>query len=372
MTFRRSAPAALIAVAALVIAVITWATHWMFTGLTAATEASQFELMQAAVARAIGNGAVQALARAEIVAASSTTKQAVAARDRTRLLEEYAEMFQVQKERRGVDQAAFHIPPATSLLRLQAPDNHGDDLTKFRPMVVAVNREHNGRGGPALGRTGPAVFGVAPVTDKQGQHIGSFEFGLDLAPMLDSLKAAYGFDFALFIEEKPLREYARGVDPAKLSDQNRVGRFMRFHTTNKAVMTDLVGESDIATVTEPTHYTRESQNLTYGVLQVPLRDSAGSPIGVISVARDFSATRAAVGRAFAWQLWLAICGLVILAGAIVVVIRGFLLRPLDVINERFAAMESGKPPAPLPPGEKFCAEITELARHQERLLAARA
>src|SRR3954471_12442332 len=104
MTFRRSAPATLIAVAAIVIALLTWASHWMFTSLTASTEASQFALMQAAVERAISNGAAQALARADIVAASTTTKQAVAAKDRERLLAEYAEMFQVQKERHGVDQ----------------------------------------------------------------------------------------------------------------------------------------------------------------------------------------------------------------------------------------------------------------------------
>jgi methyl-accepting chemotaxis protein len=323
--------------------------------------------MQAAVERAINNGAAQALARAEVVTSAATTKEAVAAQDRPRLLKEYAEMFQTQKDRRGVDQAAFHIPPAVSLLRLQAPETFGDDLTKFRPMVVAVNRDHNGRGGPALGRTGPAIFGVSPVTDARGQHVGSFEFGLDLAPMLDSLKAAYGFEFTLFIEEGPLREFARGVDPAKLSAQNRVGRFMRFHTTNAAVMNELVSDADLAAVSEPAQYTREAQNTVYGVLQMPLRDAAGSPIGVISVARDFSATRAPAGRAMIWQIWLAIVAIVVLAGAAIIIVRGFVQRPLDVLNQRFAALESGTTLPPLPENSNFAPEIMALAESQERL-----
>ena len=367
MTFRRSAPAALVAVAAIVISGITFGTHWMFTRLVEASEAGQFELMRAAVERAVSNGAAQALARAEIVAASTTTKQAVAARDRARLLQEYSEMFGVQKERRGVDQAAFHIPPATSLLRLQAPDSHSDDLTAFRPMVVAVNRERTGRGGPALGRTGPAIFGVSPVTDAQGQHVGSFEFGLDLAPMLDSLKAAYGFEFTLFIEETPLKQYARGVDPAKLSERNRVGRFIRFHNTNSVVMDKLIGDADLAAVNEASHYVRDTGDLTYGVLHLPLRDAARNSIGIISVARDFSDTRAAAGRALIWQIWLGIAGFVILAGASIIIVRGFLLRPLDIINQRFDALIKGTKIPALPHDGRFCAEITTLADKQAAL-----
>src|SRR4029079_1790737 len=130
----------------------------LFSNLTTANEAAQFQLMQASIERAISNGAAQALARAEVVTASNTVKEALAARDRPRLLKEYAEMFRIQKDRRGVDQAAFHIPPATAFLRLQSPETFGDDLTQFRPMVVAVNRERTARSGPALGRTGPAIF----------------------------------------------------------------------------------------------------------------------------------------------------------------------------------------------------------------------
>ena len=367
MTFRRSAPAALIVAVVIVVAGLTLISNRLFGGLTAAVEESQFQLMQSILDAALRNAANEALARAEIIASLPTTKQAVAAGDRARLLAEYAEMFTAQKERRGVDQAQFHVPPAQSLLRLHNPTVFGDDLARFRPIVVAVNRERAARKGLAIARRGPAIFGVAPIQDAQGKHLGSFEFGLEFGPLLDGLKAAYDLDFTLFVEEKLLREFARGLNPAMLSDQNRVGRFIRFHTTNGALMKELAGDADISAVSEPVRYARDTQGLPYGVLLVPLRDGAGDPLGVVAVARDFSGSRAAAGRSLIWQISLAIIAVVILSGAVIVVVRGFLLRPLEVLYGRLAALAAGERTTMMEESDKFCAEVQRMAEHSERL-----
>jgi methyl-accepting chemotaxis protein len=367
MTFRRSAPAAIIAAVVIVIAALTFASNRLFAGLTASVESGQFRLMQSIVQTALGNAAEDALARAEIIAALPAARQAVAAKDRERLLAEYATMFAGQKDRRGVDQAQFHVLPAVSLLRLQDPATFGDDLTRFRPMVVAVNREKAARKGLAIARTGPAVFGVAPMLDPQGQHVGSFEIGLEFGPLLDALKAAYGLDFAFFVEERPLREFARGLDPAVLSDQNRVGRFIRFHSTNGALVKALVTDADVSAVMEPRRYVRDALGLPHGVLLVPLRDGAGDPLGVMMAASDFSGSRAASGRALVWQLCIAVFAIVILAGIVIVVIRGLVLRPLDVLDRRLAALAAGERTTALEPTDKFCSEIERLAGHLERI-----
>jgi methyl-accepting chemotaxis protein len=370
MTFRRSGPATLILIAIIVVAGLTFLSDRLFSGLTSSAETGQFRLMQSILNNAIRDASLDALARADVIAALPVTRQAVAAKDRARLLAEFADMFTAQKERRGVEQAQFHVPPAQSLLRLHNPAEFDDDLTRFRPMVVAVNREQTARNGLAIARNGPAIFGVAPIKDAEGKHVGSFEFGLEFAPLLDRLKAAYGLEFALFLDEKPLREFARGLDPAKLSDQNRVGRFIRFHTTNNGLMQSLATDSDISAVNEPARYTRDSQGLPYGVVLVPLRDGAGDPIGVIAVASDFSGSRTAAGRILVWQIYLAIFAIVVLIGAIMVVIRGLLLRPLDIVNARLTALAAGEPVEPLRP-TKFCAEIATLAALSEKLFAQR-
>jgi methyl-accepting chemotaxis protein len=253
-----------------------------------------------------------------------------------------------------------------SLVRLHAPTRFGDDLARFRPMVVAVNRERAPRNGLAIAATGPAIFGVTPIKDAQDGHLGSVEFGLEFGPMLDGLKAAYGLEFTLFIEEKPLRDFASGVNPAILSDQNRVGRFVRFHTTNGAVAREVATDADVSTVNEPTRYTRDALGVPYGVLLVPLRDNAGESLGVIAVARDFSGTRAAAGRSLVWQICLAIFGIVIMSGAIIVVLRGFLLRPLAVIDQRFAALAAGERVTTVDDGDRFCLEVQRVIAHYQQ------
>jgi methyl-accepting chemotaxis protein len=369
MSFRKSAPAALIAAVVVVVVGVTFISDRLFSGLTASIENSQFQLMQSILDTALSNAGDEALARAEIVAALPTVKQAVAAKDRARLQAEFTEMFAAQKQRRGIDQAQFHVPPAESLLRLHNPSSFGDDLTRFRPIVAAVNREHTARKGFAIAQGGPAIFGVVPVQDAQGKHVGSFEFGLEFGPLLDSLKAAYGLDFSLFIEEKPLREFARGINPAALSDQNRVGRFIRLHSTNAGLMKSLAADEDLASVKEPARYTRDALSLPYGVLLVPLRDGAGESLGVVAVARDFSGSRAAAGRSLIWQICLGIFAIIILSGAVIFVVRGFLLRPLEVLDERLAARAAGERTDLLEPTDKFPAEIERLA---ERLQTERA
>ncbi len=80
----------------------------LFSGLTASVEQSQFQLMQSIIDTALRDAGDEALARADIIASLPLTRQAVASKDRDKLLAEYAEMFAIQRDRRGVDQAQFH------------------------------------------------------------------------------------------------------------------------------------------------------------------------------------------------------------------------------------------------------------------------
>lgn len=365
MTFRRSAPAALIIASAVIIAVMTFVSNRLFSGLTDSVELGQYQLMQSILTSQLDSAASRALARADMIASLDQTRDAMAARDRPKLLALYAEMFGRQRDRFGVSQAQFHIPPSVSLLRLHSPAAFGDDLTRSRPMVTAVNRDHQPRKGFAIARSGPAIFGVTPVTDHAGTHLGTFEFGIDFGPMLDQIKATYGIEATLYVEEKPLHDFAKGVDPSIFSDQNRVSHFIRFHSTNALLMKDLVRDADIAGVAEPVRYSREVDGIAYGVLLMPLRNGAGESLGVIAVVRDFSPSRAAAGQSMVWQMAVAIFGIVFMAGAIIIVIRGFLLRPLGIVTHRLMA-ENEVEDTP-PDTDKFCQEIRDLAELHDKL-----
>lgn len=367
MKFRRDAPVVLISAAVIVLLLTAVVSNRLFSGLTEAVEQSQFDSMEAILSYNIEGAEKKALARAELIAGLPASERLLAARDREGMGAEYLEMFEVQRDKHGVDQMQFHLPPATSFLRLQAPKNHGDDLSSFRPMVVAVNQDHVASSGMEVAFTGPAIFGVAPVQGPDGEHVGSFEVGIAFGSILDNLKVAYGLEFALFIEEEQLNP--AGVPKEVFGDQNRLGKYLKYHSTHWDLMQQLVGAADVARLEEPVRYTRDAFDVPYGVLLMPLRDSTGTPIGVMAVAKDFDASRAAAGQSLVWQGLLALFGIVTLAGAVQVVVRGFLVRPVVAIARGFEQIANGEPSPPIDEPDMLCTELRHLAAQHERLRA---
>lgn len=368
MRFQREAPKVLILAIVVVVVASAVLSNQLFSGLTTAVEQEQLQLMRSIMEFNMKGAEGRALARAEMLASLPFVRETLAAQDRDGLLAAMSAMFENQKERHSVDQMQFHLPPATSFLRVHSPTQFGDDLSKFRPMVVAVNRDKTSRKGLAIARSGPAVFGVSPVLDMAGNHIGSVEFGIDFGPMLDGLKAAYDLDLTLFIEEQPLRDFAKGVNPEILSERNRVGKYVKFHSTNWDLMRPLATEGDLAAGIDG-QYVREAQGVPYGVILVPLRNAAGDPLGMIAMARDFSKTRSATRRSLVWQALLALFAIVVLTGVVLVVLRGLLLQPLRRLDAGFGALAAGKPGEPLGEDAEFCEELQTLVHHHDRLQA---
>jgi methyl-accepting chemotaxis protein len=369
MKFRRSAPLVLISAIALVVIAASIISSFLFTRMISSVEEKQFSLMHSIVGFSLEGAEDRALARAALIADLPRARALFAARDRAGLLAEFSKMFTDQNEKYGVAQAQFHLPPATSFLRLQAPADFGDDLSKFRPIVVAVNRDQISRKGFAIARSGPAIFGVVPMFDPQEKHIGSFEVGIAFNDVLDSLKNSYNIETAVFIDETSLHEFATGIDPGVFSDQNRVGKFIRFHSTNAAVFQSLVSDKDL-NATNNTQYTREALGVTYGIVLVPLRNGAGDVIGMMAATSDFSASRSSRKRAFVWQALIALFSIVLLAGVTLIVIRGTLLRPLEIITSRFAMLSTGDQSGEIPEPELLCDELKGLAQQYEELRGA--
>jgi methyl-accepting chemotaxis protein len=366
LLFRRAAPRVLICAVVLVVVTLAFLSNRLVHGLIGAVEQNQFDLMRTIVRSSLRAAEDRAMARAEMIANLPSVREIFAKRDRERLLAECGPMFDIQKAKYGVDQMQFHLPTAVSFLRLHAPAQHSDDLSKFRPMVVAVNADRVARKGMVIARTGPAIFGVVPMADLSGGHAGSLDVGMDFNPILDGLKATYQMELALFIAEEPLRKFASSLPSEVITEENRRGKFIKFHSTHWALMKDLATEGDVTNVAED-GFTRKLRGITYGVLVLPLRDPAGEPLGLLAVAKDFSASRAASGRSVVWQSLLALFAIVMLAVVILVVIRGFLLRPIQMITERFKALAGGDRSQPIDQPETLCAEMRDLAGTYEQL-----
>ena len=103
------------------------------------------------------------------------------------------------------------------------------------------------------------------------------------------------------------------------------------------------------------------------MLIYPLHLSNGDVVGSIVVARDFSPTREAAGRSLVWQTLLAIFAVVVLAGSVLIVIRGFLLRPLATITERYRDLAVGDRSKKIDHIEFMPEELRALAEQHEVL-----
>lgn len=366
MKFRYNAPAVMIAAVILVVATISVISNYISHRMVASFESGQFALMGSMLQSKLRDAEGKAIATAETIAAMPAVRKAFADKNRPELLAATEGPFRVQQEKYGISQAQFHVAPAESFLRVHRPDSFGDDQSKFRQMVVEVNREKAIRRGMEITTSGIGIFGTMPMGDGAGNTVGSFEVGMEIGPLLDELKKAYGFELALFIDEKTLRETAKSMKTDIFSDQNRVGPYVKFYSTHPDLMRGLVTDADVG-ITEDSHYMRDGGGVPHGVLLQPVYNYAKKQIGVVALAANFSQTRSADGQAVAWQSLLGVLSAVLLIGVILVVVRGMLLRPMAVLSAHTAALANGDLSQESPPTEAWCDEMQELSANCVRL-----
>lgn len=366
MKFSRSAPAVLIGAVAIVIAVVTFISYKISHRMAASFEAENFTLMGKIAHSKLSGAEIQALSAAEQLAAFAAVRDAFAARDKEGLYAVVKDGFTVQREKYGMSQAQFHLAPATSFLRVHNPKRPGEDLSHYRQIVLEVNHAKAARKGIEITTSGLSVFGVLPMLNVDGEHIGSFEMGLELGPLLDEMKKTYGFESGLFIDEKMLRETATSLSADILNEQNRFGKFIKFYSTHGELLRQLADGDDL-NVVEESHYLRDAAGAPYGVLLQPVYNYAKKQIGVLAVAKDFSATRSADGQAAVWQLLLGVVSVVVLAGVVLIVVRGMLLRPLRRVGDRVAALADGQAAEADAGTVEGCDEVRDMAENVDKL-----
>lgn len=367
MRLRRDAPAFILSTAALLFAGMGFYANYLFAERMALIEEGQYVQMRTIVDFNLQGGQERALSRAEMLADMPEVREAFAHQDRALLLAKTQEMFQIQHDKYGLDQLQFVTQENISFLRVNNPEKYGDDLSSFRPIVVSVNQDHVARRGISLSRSGPALMGVVPMVGLDGQPSGLVEMGVDIGVILDKLKATYGFDSTFFVREEPLRTIATGVSADVFDPHNRVGEFLKYHSTNWEMMGSLVGSEELSKVNgNPVEYVRENLDVPYGIVMVSLKNAAGDPIGIVMSARDFSETRSAAGRVRVAQGASALFSIILMAGVVLVAIRGFLLRPVAALSEGMAALAKGDATKKVEV-DGFCEELETLAADYETL-----
>jgi methyl-accepting chemotaxis protein len=216
----------------------------------------------------IGDQAQRALDMATLVSENPDVQRAFAAGDRDFLRATYEPGFAKMKAEHGVRQFQFHLPPATSFLRVHKPEKYGDDLSGFRKTVVRANQTHAPVSGVEKGVAGIGVRGVVPVFH-DGTAVGTVEFGMSADQSLfDRFQAQTQAQVAALVDN--------GDGFASIGT-----------TFPETVVFDpaLLEQGLKGVVRLPD---RAVGGTSHALLAGPLMDYSGDPVGVIVLATDQS------------------------------------------------------------------------------------
>ncbi len=278
---------------------------------------------------------------AEFVANIPEVQEAFANRDRERLKELMLPVFNAVKKKIDLHQFQFHVPPATSFLRLHKPNKFGDDLSSIRPTVLEANRDKTPKVGLDRGRYGIGIRGVVPVF-YMGKHIGTVEFGTGLtAKLLAPLKEKYHFDIYVFTRDgNDFKLYAKTGD--YFNDQIPVEILKKVIKTDKNIVERV---------------SKNGKKLL--VIYSPLHDFSGKSLGVISIPMDVSVGLAHIMKSIYIFVAISLLSIVILMGMVDFIMGKLINKPLKTTYTILKTMiEDGDLTKRVPMTKMNCSKIT--------------
>ncbi|MEW6064044.1 MAG: methyl-accepting chemotaxis protein [Bacillota bacterium] len=254
-------------------------------------------------------------------------QQAFAERNREELLRLTAPIFE-QAKRDGIEQIQFHLPPATSFLRLHQPKKFGDDLSSFRATVMQSNKEKKLVAGLEEGRGGYGFRVVAPVF-YQGEHIGSAEYGMGFNPkLLARWKEQCGGEFFMY-------PYASSGVAWQKVDKNKP----LAGTSERDPLAVDAGEVKKAMSGKGVHSVYLN-NAAAAVLIIPVYDYSGVPISYVKANLDRTGILKQLDNVLRDSAIHLVLSLLVL-GVILFALIGKILGPLNRISENMAIVAQG-------------------------------
>ena len=252
----------------LVIAIIVPTTLSILGNITQRAETRQLEDLHKALLSSIEETSDQALRITTASIAATGIIEAFANQDRDRLTELTLPIYDILKAEYNIQQFQFHLPPATSFLRLHQLSRFDDDLSSFRQTVVQANLQKQPQSGLESGVAGIGLRGVIPVYYQQ-RHIGSAEVGL-----------SFGQDF--------FDKFTQRFDARAALHIPSDGGFSTFAST--LGFDSQINPADLSRIQQGDIYqnTLQIAHENRAVLARPILDFTGNPIGVLELHIDRS------------------------------------------------------------------------------------
>ncbi len=266
---------------------------------------------------------------AQTVAHMPAADRFLAERDRPALLALCMPLYKQLRQHMELNVFHFHLPPATSFLRLQKPEKYGDDLSGFRKTVVDVNRTLKPISAIEVGRAGMSVRAVVPVMYSEPgstgeRHVGSVEFGAPLKQaFVDSVKKLLGADIALLVPDGQGFKIQAATYAADLSS-GRAAILRRVMNTEK--MTTIEGEIKGREVM---------------IAYRPVTDYSGKVVGILAVPADISAELASAHSKALVTIGVGLAAILLVQGVIWLLFNRLVNRPLDELTRRLELASQG-------------------------------
>lgn len=300
-------------------------------------------------------------AEAEMVANMPPLQKAVKEGSQDQFTGLLGESYGILKKKYGFAVGQINGANGTVLFRFHQPEERGDNFTSSRKIIVAVHATKQSQSGVEIGSSGVRVRGASPVMS-EGALSGSIEFGMELKPLLEALKARTNADFSIIIDRRLLN-----VKPGT-PETNVFGNLRGDSGTNWPLVARLSEQGKVVLVKEPSFSSLNMGGVSYGTVTVPLLDYSGSEIGVIVAAKSFNEDGRSLKRLAIGLVSGGIIAEIALVAVIILVFRGMVLRPVAAVAKAVDAM-AGAPAAELPkPGtvEEVNALIAAVKRLRDK------
>ena len=243
--------------------------HQVIVDGFATAEQRELRAMHTSVIAEIDALGRQALAGSALISGMPEVQRAMKEQNRDALAAAFVPAFGTLKSDHRVRQFQFHLPPATSFLRVHKPAKFGDDLSGFRKTVVMANTQSKPVRGLEIGVAGLGVRGVVPIR-ADGSHVGTVELGMSFGQaFFDAYSQRHGVALSLHLA--------------------RNGRLEPFASTFPGTDSPLPMEHLAMTLGgEPVSESVSLSDTPYGIYADVVTDFSGNVIGVLAVGKDSS------------------------------------------------------------------------------------
>ena len=270
----------------------------------------------------------------DVMIANPQVRDALAARDRDRLLRVTAPVF-AQIKGQSVTNLVFHTPEPDMrvLLRVHVPSRFGDSLNRF--MLKEAVRTHAVVSGSELARAGFAVRVIQPFPEPNGAVAGYVEFGEELGQFIHAMKDQTGNDYGLLLSKKYLDRQLWAESSVAWNRRDNWDDNATFVVADKTTPADSIMQfnGDLASIPQQgevlERFQHGQQVLVRGLF--PIRDASGNIVGAMFVVHDISGFYLSMLHTQNVLIAVTVAGLILIAIFVLTLLSRLVFRRLDQI-----------------------------------------